>query len=71
MTTRNDPKDKPETTHDDAPLDRTSAQHEKLSQLSDMKYDLERQSGRGTSDLEQLQARIASVDVAVLRVKNS
>ncbi|MEM5471235.1 hypothetical protein WNZ14_05805 [Hoeflea sp. AS60] len=48
----------------------TLTREEKLNQLSNMKFDLERQSGRGTADLDQVEARMASINLAISRAKN-
>jgi hypothetical protein len=34
-----------------------------------MKFDLERQTGRGTADLEQVEQRMASLNIAISKVK--
>lgn len=38
-------------------------QAETLRKIKDMKFELERQTGRGAPDLEALEARIASFDI--------
>ena len=43
---------------------------EKLDRIKDMKFELERQTGRGTADLDQVEARMASINLAMSRVKN-
>lgn len=48
----------------------TLTKDEKLSRISDMKFELERQTGRGTADLDQVEARMASIKLAMARVKN-
>lgn len=45
------------------------SRQQKLERLSDMKFELERQTGRGTADLEQVEARMASINMAISRVK--
>ncbi|MCY0149506.1 hypothetical protein OEG84_17780 [Hoeflea sp. G2-23] len=67
MTSQTDPTVK---TPEDVCAHQTLTQKEKLSRLSDMKFELERQTGRGTADLEQVEARMASINLAVDRVKN-
>ncbi|WP_417410665.1 hypothetical protein [Hoeflea sp.] len=46
------------------------SKQEKLKRISDMKFELERQTGRGTADLDQVEARMASINKAMSRVKN-
>lgn len=46
------------------------SKQEKLKRISDMKFELERQTGRGTADLDQVEARMASINRAMSRVKN-
>jgi len=48
----------------------TLRREEKLNRLSDMKFELERQTGRGTADLDQVETRMASINLAISRVKN-
>jgi hypothetical protein len=48
----------------------TLTKDEKLSRISDMKFELECQTGRGTADLDQVEARMASIKLAMARVKN-
>ena len=43
---------------------------EKLDRIKDMKFELERQTGCGTADLDQVEARMASLNLAMSRVKN-
>jgi len=47
----------------------TLSKEEKLNRISDMKFELERQTGRGTADLDQVEARMASINHAMSRVK--
>ena len=47
------------------------SKQEKLDRISEMKFELERQPGRGTADLDQVEARMASINLAMSRVKNS
>ena len=47
------------------------SKQEKLDRISEMKFELERQTGRGTADLDQVEARMASINLAMSRVKNS
>ena len=47
----------------------TLPQQEKLNRLSDMKFELERQTGRGTASLDQVEARMAKVNLAINRVR--
>ena len=46
------------------------SKQEKLKRISDMKFELERQTGRGTADLDQVEARMASINKAISRLKN-
>jgi hypothetical protein len=46
------------------------SKQEKLNRISEMKFELERQTGRGTTDLDQVEARMASINRAMSRVKN-
>ncbi|MCY0093148.1 hypothetical protein [Hoeflea ulvae] len=48
----------------------TLTKAEKLDRISEMKFELERQTGRGTADLDQVEARMASINLAMERVKN-
>ncbi|WP_139112611.1 hypothetical protein [Hoeflea olei] len=48
----------------------TMARDEKLSRLAEMKHDLERQSARGTADLDQVEARAAALKRAMERAKS-
>jgi hypothetical protein len=57
-------------TPEDLSAHQTLTQDEKLNRLSDMKFELERQTGRGTADLDQVEARMASINLAMSRVKN-
>ena len=43
---------------------------EKIERIADMKFELERQTGRGTADLDQVEARMASINLAMSRVKD-
>lgn len=43
---------------------------EKIERITDMKFDLERQTGRGTADLDQVEARMASINLALSRLKD-
>lgn len=45
------------------------SRQEKLDRLNEMKFDLERQTGRGTADLEQVEQRMASLNIAISKVK--
>ncbi|KJS11258.1 MAG: hypothetical protein VR78_13130 [Hoeflea sp. BRH_c9] len=58
------------TTPEDVSRHESLTRDEKLERLSDMKFELERQTGRGTADLDQVEARMASINLAVDRVKN-
>ncbi|MDF1608360.1 hypothetical protein PZ897_09250 [Hoeflea sp. YIM 152468] len=70
MTDRPDPEAGPQMTPEDVSAHTTLTQEEKLNQLSDMKFELERQTGRGTASLDQVEARMASINLAISRVKN-
>ena len=43
---------------------------EKIERITSMKFDLERQTGRGTADLDQVEARMASINMALSRLKD-
>lgn len=58
-----------ELTPGDISAHHSFSREEKLSRLSDMKFELERQTGRGTADLEQVEARMASINQAISRAK--
>ncbi len=47
------------------------SREEKLNRLSDMKFELERQTGRGTADLDQVEARMAAINLALSRAKGA
>lgn len=67
MTSRPDPQMTPE----DISAHQTLTKDEKLQRLSDMKFDLERQTGRGTADLDQVEARMASINLAISRARKN
>ncbi|AKI02550.1 hypothetical protein IMCC20628_03868 [Hoeflea sp. IMCC20628] len=56
-------------TPEDVSAHQTLTQKEKINRLSDMKFELERQTRRGTADLDQVEARMASINLAMDRVK--
>tara|TARA_R110002020_G_scaffold32962_13_gene100889 strand:- start:467 stop:670 length:204 start_codon:yes stop_codon:yes gene_type:complete len=64
--TKTDPNQTPDqvSEHDTLP------KHEKLERLSEMKFDLARQTGRGTASLDQVEARAASLKQAMDRAKS-
>ena len=70
MTFKIDSKLETEMTPEDVSEHQTLTKEEKLKHLSDMKFDLERQTGRGTSDLDQVEARMASINLALSRAKS-
>ena len=43
---------------------------EKIERITNMKFELERQTGRGTADLDQVEARMASINMALSRLKD-
>ncbi|MBU4531483.1 MAG: hypothetical protein KUA43_15075 [Hoeflea sp.] len=69
MAIKIDSKLETELTPEQVPDDQTMTQEEKLNRLSDMKFELERQTGRGTADLDQVEARMASINLALSRAK--
>lgn len=70
MTSNTDPTTETQMTPEGVSAHETLTQDEKLNRLSDMKFELERQTGRGTADLDQVEARMASINLAMSRVKN-
>ena len=70
MTIKIDSKLETELTPEDVSAHDTMTPEEKLNRLSDMKFDLERQTCRGTADLDQVEARMASINLAISQVKN-
>ena len=58
-----------EMTPEDVSEHQTVTKDEKLRHLSDMKFDLERQTGLGTADLDKVEARMASINLALSRAK--
>ena len=47
----------------------TLPREEKLNRLNDMKFELERQTGRGTASLDQVEQRMASINLAFHRIR--
>lgn len=70
MTDKSNPTTEPLLTPEHITGLETLTRDEKLNQLNDMKFELERQTGRGTADLDQVEARMASINLAISRVKN-
>lgn len=71
MSLKIDSKLETELTPEEISDHQTLTKDEKLARISDMKYDLERQTGRGTADLDQVEARMASINLALSRVKRA
>lgn len=71
MSLKIDSKLETELTPEEISDHQTLTKDEKLARISDMKYDLERQTGRGTADLDQVEARMASINLALRRVKRA
>ncbi len=69
MTIKTDSKLETDLTPEQVSEHQTMTQEEKLNRLSDMKFELERQTGRGTADLDQVEARMASINLALSRAK--
>lgn len=69
MTLKIDSKLETELTPEDVSEDDSLTRDEKLERIKDMKFELERQTARGTSDLAQVEARMASLNLAISRVK--
>ncbi|SOE17923.1 hypothetical protein SAMN05877838_2828 [Hoeflea halophila] len=63
MSLKIDRKSEPELTGNKASEQEDLPQTKTLRSVKDMKFELERQTGRGAPDLEELEARIASVDI--------
>jgi len=70
MSLKIDSKLETELTPEEVSDHQTLTRDEKLARISDMKHDLERQTGRGTADLEQVEARMAKIKLAMARVKD-
>lgn len=71
MAFKIDPKLETDLTPDQVSEHQVMSKEEKLRLLSDMKFELERQAGRGTADLEQVEARMASINRALSRAKGA
>ena len=69
MASNTDSKPETDLTPEQVSDNQTMTQEEKLNRLSDMKFELERQTGRGTADLDQVEARMASINLALSRAK--
>ncbi|KGF69756.1 hypothetical protein LL06_09060 [Hoeflea sp. BAL378] len=59
----------PDPTPDQASGHDTPPKQEKLERLDEMKFDLERQTARGTASLDQVEARAAALKQAIDRAK--
>lgn len=70
MTLKIDSKLETELTPEDVSEDDSLTRDEKLERIKHMKFELERQTARGTGDLAQVEARMASLNLAISRVKN-
>ncbi|MBC7280928.1 hypothetical protein [Hoeflea sp.] len=69
MAIKIDSKLETEMTPDEVSKHQTLSREEKRDRLSAMKFELERQSGRGTADLDQVEARMAAINAALARTK--
>ena len=69
MSLKTDSKLETELTPEEVSNDQSLTKDEKLARISDMKYDLERQTGRGTADLDQVETRMAAINLAMSRAK--
>lgn len=69
MSLKTDSKLETELTPEEVSDDQSLTKDEKLARISDMKYDLERQTGRGTADLDQVETRMAAINLAMSRAK--
>jgi hypothetical protein len=70
MTLKMDSKLETELTPEEISDDDSLTSDEKLERIKDMKSELERQTARGSGDLAQIEARMASLNLAISRVKN-
>lgn len=70
MTLKMDSKLETELTPEEISDDDSLTTDAKLKRIKDMKFELERQTARGTGDLAQVEARMASLNLAISRVKN-
>jgi len=70
MTLKIDSKLETELTPEQVSEHETLSRDEKLERIREMKFELERQTGRGTADLEQVEARMAAIKLAMARAKN-
>jgi hypothetical protein len=70
MTLKMDSKLETELTPEEISDDDSLTSDEKLERIKDMKSELERQTARGSGDLTQVEARMASLNLAISRVKN-
>ncbi|MBU2486868.1 MAG: hypothetical protein KKG78_17440 [Alphaproteobacteria bacterium] len=70
MNLKIDSKLETDLTPEEIPDHDSLTKEEKLERIKDMKFELERQTGRGTADLDQVEARMASLNLAISRVKN-
>lgn len=69
MSLKTDSKLETELSPEEVSDDQSLTKDEKLARISDMKYDLERQTGRGTADLDQVETRMAAINLAMSRAK--
>lgn len=70
MSLKTDSKLETELSPEEVSDDQSLTKDEKLARISDMKYDLERQTGRGTADLDQVETRMAAINLAMSRAKH-
>ena len=69
MSFKIDSKLETEFTPDQVPDDETLSPEQKRERLSDMKFELERQAGRGSVNLDQVEASMAAINMALARAK--
>ena len=70
MPLKIDSKLETELTPEEVSEDDSLTSDEKLARIKDMKSELERQTARGRGDLAEVEARMASLNLAISRVKN-
>lgn len=70
MSLKMDSKLETELTPEDVSEHNNLTTDEKIERITNMKFELERQTGRGTADLDQVEARMASINLALSRLKD-
>ncbi|MCC0035134.1 MAG: hypothetical protein H6887_07660 [Hoeflea sp.] len=70
MSLKIDSKLETELTPEDVAEHHNLTTDEKIERITNMKFELERQTGRGTADLDQVEARMASINMALSRLKD-